>query len=137
MDIADYVESLDIGNRLSAIEARLAALEAKKKPTKQGADWLAELKANPLFQHIDFAAEERKIAIWKMQPQNVNRQITKRFWLNWLSKVDTSVPVKPVVQPQPKAQVKIERSSKAISQAYMPTPPPEVMALLNRIGKGM
>lgn len=125
---------MDLDARLEALEARVAKLEAKKKPSAQGADWLAELKADPLFKHIDFAAEERKIAIWKMQPKNVNRQITKRFWLNWLAKVDTTVEVGQIVMPQPKAHVKIERPTE--KQPYSP-PPAEVMALLSRIGKGM
>ena len=128
------IEKVELEARLSAIEARLAKLEAKKK-VKSGEDWLAELKQNPLFRHIDFAAEERKIAIWKMQPKNVNRQITKRFWLNWLAKVDSTVPVKPAVVGlkayQPIERRPIER------QGYMPTPPPEIQALLGRIGKGM
>ena len=127
---------MDLDARLTAIEARLDRLEAKRK-VKTGEDWLAELKANPLFKHIDFAAEERKIAIWKMQPKNVNRQITKRFWLNWLAKVDVSVPVKPAMV-GPKAYQPIERRP-IEKEAYMPTPPAEVQALLNRIvgGKGM
>jgi hypothetical protein len=124
----------DLDARLTAIEARLDKLEAKKK-VKSGEDWLAELKANLLFKHIDFAAEERKIAIWKMQPKNMNRQITKRFWLNWLAKVDVSVPVKPATV-GPKAYQPIERRP-VENQAYMPTPPAEVQALLGRIGKGM
>jgi len=127
---------MDFDARLTAIEARLDKLEARKK-VRSGEDWLAELKANPLFKHIDFAAEERKIAIWKMQPKNVNRQITKRFWLNWLAKVDVSVPVKPAMV-GPKAYQPIERRP-IEKEAYMPTPPAEVQALLNRIvgGKGM
>ena len=125
---------MDLDARLTAIEARLDKLEAKKK-VKSGEDWLAELKVNPLFKHIDFAAEERKIAIWKMQPKNVNRQITKRFWLNWLAKVDVSVPVKPAMV-GPKAYQPIERRP-IEKEAYMPTPPAEVQALLGRIGKGM
>ena len=118
----------EILDRLAAIEQRLAALEAKKKPVA-GSDWLAELKANPLFKHVDFAAEERKIAIWKLQPKNVNRQITKRFWLNWLAKVDVPVEVKTM----PKA---MQPAPATPRQDYSP-PPPEVLALLNRIGKGM
>lgn len=124
----------DCAARLEQIEQRVAALEAKKKPVKQGADWLAELKANPLFKHVDFAAEERKIAIWKMKPANVNRQITKRFWLNWLSKVDATVPIAPVVQPVPKAQVKVQAPVER--QQYDP-PPAEFWERVGRIGKGM
>lgn len=126
----------DCAARLDALEQRVMALEAKKKSVKQGADWLAELKANPLFKHIDFAAEERKIAIWKMKPANVNRQITKRFWLNWLSKVDTAVPVAMVVQPQPKAHVKIERAA-VVPREFEPPPPGWLEAMTAKIGKSM
>ena len=127
---------MDMEARLAAIEARLTALEAKKKPAKQGADWLADLKANPLFKHVDFAAEERKIAIWKMKPQNVNRQITKRFWLNWLAKVDTAVPVSPVALVLPKAQVKVERSP-SVPRGFEPPPPGWLEAMTGKIGKAM
>lgn len=125
----------DCAAKLALLEQRLTALEAKKQPSKQGADWLAELKANPLFAHVDFAAEERKMAIWKMQPKNVNRQITKRFWLNWLAKVDTTVPVGPVVPPLPKAQVKVEPRPVQL-QEYEP-PPAEFWEKVGRIGKSM
>lgn len=57
-------------------------------------------------------------------------------WLNQGRWDDEPVQVVPV---QPKAQVKVYSaplSSEARTKAYEP-PPPEVMALLNRIGKGM
>lgn len=79
--------------RLQALEARVAKLEQKKKPCPNGADWLAELKADPLFAHVDFEDVLRKIAIWKMKPKNMNRQITKQFMLNWLSKLDVPLEV--------------------------------------------
>jgi hypothetical protein len=124
----------DCAAKLEQIEQRLTKLESKKKPAKSGADWLAELKANPLFKGIDFAEQERKIAIWKMKPENAHRQITKRFWLNWLAKVDTAVPVAKLPVPQPKAMRTIEQVMP--KRDYEP-PPPDVMAVLNRIGKGM
>ena len=120
--------------RLDALERRIEVLERKKKPAASGADWLAELKMNPLFQGIDFAEQERKIAIWKMKPENAHRQITKRFWLNWLAKVDTTVPVVKVLAPQPKAMRTIQDVMP--KRAFEP-PPKEVMDVLNRIGKGM
>ena len=125
----------EIRERVEALEQRVEELERKKKQPKTGADWLAELKANPLFAGIDFAEQERKIAIWKMKPENVNRQITKRFWLNWLAKVDTAVPVAQAPTPQPKAMRKIEQMYSA-RQDYSP-PPKEVLDKLRRIGKGM
>lgn len=125
----------DLRRRMQLLEQRVEALERKKKPAKTGADWLAELKANPLFKGIDFAEQERKIAIWKMKPGNAHRQITKRFWLNWLANVDTTVPVVQVPTPQPKAMRKVEHLYPDRKE-YNP-PPKEVMDLLSRIGKGM
>jgi hypothetical protein len=139
LDPFDIGDPSAIRERFEALERRVEALERKKNPVKNGIDWLAELKADPLFQGIDFAEQERKIAIWKMKPENAHRQITKRFWLNWLAKVDTTVPVVKVQTPQPKAQVKIYSSPLSTdtrTKAYEP-PPPEVMDLLSRIGKGM
>lgn len=126
----------DCAARLDALEQRIGALEAKKKPVKQGADWLAELKADPLFKYIDFAAEERKIAIWKLKPENVNRQITKRFWLNWLAKVDTAVPLPRASLPRLETKRTIE-DVLPLRKEYCPAPPPEVLALLGRVGRKM
>jgi hypothetical protein len=128
------MDMIELIQRIEQLEMAVAALEAKKKTVKAGADWLAELKANPLFKHVDFAAEERKIAIWKLQPKNVNRQITKRFWLNWLAKVDTAVPVHSHAV-GPKAYQPLPRTATA-RETYI-APPAVVLALLNRIGKGI
>jgi hypothetical protein len=87
--------------RLQALEARVEQLEKKKKPCPNGSDWLAELKADPLFSHVDFEDVLRKIAIWKLKPKNMNRQITKQFMLNWLSKLDVPIDVGTVKQRPP------------------------------------
>ncbi len=134
LDPFDIGDPSAIRERFEALERRVEALERKKNPVKNGIDWLAELKADPLFQGIDFAEQERKIAIWKMKPENAHRQITKRFWLNWLAKVDTTVPVAKVQPPQPKAMRTIQD---VMPKHDFEPPPKEVMDLLSRIGKGM
>ena len=90
----------DVMLRLDQLEVRVAALEKKKKPAPSD-DWLAELKANPLYQHINFDVEMDKIARWKLKPMNVNRQITRKFLINWLNKVDVPVELGSAMKPPP------------------------------------
>lgn len=139
---------MDLDARLAEIEARLTALEQKK--TVQSGDfeqfWLAYPKkigkkaAQKAFQNAQnrprindlLAAIERarKSEQWRKDGgQFIPNPAT---WLNQGRWDDEPVQVMPV---QPMAQRIMERVVTP-KQPYSP-PPPEVLALLQRIGKGM
>lgn len=64
---------------------------ARKKRTPESAparDWLAELKANPLYAHVNFDLELEGMQRWKLKPKNKNRQINESFVINWVNKID-------------------------------------------------
>ena len=84
---------------IESLKARVAKLEARQRTPKANGDWLAALKVDPLYAHINFDAELEKIARWMLLPKNVNRQVTRRFLINWLNKVD-----QPVALPHVKAR---------------------------------
>lgn len=49
-------------------------------------EFLASLKSNPAYQHIDFKVEDGKMDVWLgLHP---GRQKTRKFIVNWLNKID-------------------------------------------------
>lgn len=52
---------------------------------KTDADFLAELSANPAYSHIDVSLEFEKAVVWCSVN---NRQPTKRFFVNWLNRIE-------------------------------------------------
>lgn len=64
-------------------------VEPVKKPIQTNEEWLADLKSNPLFKTMDIDREREKAALWC---QNNSRQMTRKFFLNWLNKADKPLP---------------------------------------------
>ena len=60
--------------------------------------WLAELKKNAAYQHINWAVEFGKMDIWLAKPGNEKRKKTPSFILNWLNKIEA--PLMPTETPQ-------------------------------------
>lgn len=56
-------------------------------------DFTASLKENPAYQSIDIDRELAKMDAWFLLPKNRDRKKTKAFILNWLNKVDVSLPI--------------------------------------------
>ena len=140
---------MDMEARLAAIEARLAALEGRKTvvPGEFEQFWTAYPKkvgkqaAQKAFRNAQNRPriDDLLKAIDRARLSEQWRKDGGQFIPNpatWLNQGRWDDEPVQIVQVQPKAQVKVERASRAISQAYSP-PPPEVMALLTRIGKGM
>jgi hypothetical protein len=62
-------------------------------PQAQHSTFLETLKTNPAYKHINFDIEIAKMQAWLSLPRNKGRQLTDRFILNWLNKVDKPVSV--------------------------------------------
>lgn len=139
----------DCAARLDQIERRLAMLEGSKTGAPGDFDqfWTAYPKkvgkraAQKAFQNAQNRPriDDLLKAIDRARVSEQWRKDGGQFipnpatWLNQGRWDDEPVQVVPV---QPMAQVKIAPRQLSERQAYSP-PPPEVMALLNRIGKGM
>ena len=94
--------------RIEDLERRLKAFEGRRKPlTVPSEHWLKDLRANPLYQHVNFDAELAKIERWKLKPGNANRQVTRKFLINWLNKIDVPVEL-------------------GLAKAKPPAPPPRI-----------
>jgi hypothetical protein len=139
----------DCDARLTELESRLAKLEGKKtvEPGEFEQFWSAypkkvgKLAAQKAFRNaqsrprindlLDALARACKSEQWRKDGGQFIPLATT--WLNQGRWDDEPVQVMPV---QPMAQVKIAPRQLSERQAYSP-PPPEVMALLTRIGRGM
>ena len=64
------------------------ALKKEKQVQLTDPEWIATLKNNPAYQHIDIAYELDKMEAWLTLPKNKARKKTKQFILNWLNKID-------------------------------------------------
>lgn len=64
--------------------------ERKAKAPKQPFDdWLTEIQQSPAYSHIVWKTELEKMRLWlKDRP---GRQLTKKFVLNWVNKIETPI----------------------------------------------
>lgn len=76
-------------------EPRKSGKQAKA-PTISDEEWMASLKANPDHEGKSIDAEFQKAHQWC---QKNNRQNTRRFFINWLSKCEKPLAIKPAVKP--------------------------------------
>lgn len=65
----------------------------KKNPEEVKRDFIAELKIDPLYSHVDFDFQIGLMERWLARPEHKGRRMTERFVLNWLAKVDRPVDV--------------------------------------------
>ena len=105
---------------LEAIRDRLTPTSKPVQAVTQAA-WLEEVAAQPVYRALNVRGEFDKMVQWCRVHQ---KEPTKRRFINWLNRtVDDQVPAatRPTVTPKP---------------APVPDgvpPPPEVLALLNRV----
>lgn len=59
-------------------------------PSQADADtaWIANLRSNPAYQHVNFPVEFGKMDAWFSLGKNRQRKRTRRFVLNWLNKIE-------------------------------------------------
>jgi hypothetical protein len=65
-----------------------------KKKTKEfmsDQDFISALKSNPAFKNINIDRELSLMDAWFLTPKGNGRKKTKRFILNWLSKIDVPI----------------------------------------------
>lgn len=76
-----------VPNPSSILEPKNNSLEEEHKEERT-ARFFAELKANPAYAHIDIEREYHKMRQWLALPMNQGRQLTPKFVLNWLNKIE-------------------------------------------------
>ena len=59
---------------------------ARTRPAKPTVNWLATIKADPLYAHVNFEREELKMEKWLTL--NPGRVKNRAFVLNWLNKIE-------------------------------------------------
>lgn len=64
----------------------------EKPPKLSDLEFIETLKTDPIYKHIDFDFEFKKMTKWFLV--NPNRQKTRRFIVNWLNKVERPVEIK-------------------------------------------
>lgn len=70
--------------------------DPKEKPKKKNQeeykrDFLAELRADPVYSHINFDYQLELMGKWLARPENRGRRMTERFVTNWLNRIDRPV----------------------------------------------
>lgn len=82
-----------VGNRPLTHPSSLSNPVQKNGETEGKDDlaWLAELRDDPAYKGIDIAREHAKATRWCKENK---RQITRRFFINWLNKCDKVLEVK-------------------------------------------
>ncbi len=62
----------------------------KKRTAEKAApiDWMTQLKANPIYAHINWERELGKVEEWHSRAENQHRVINHRFVVNWLNKIE-------------------------------------------------
>lgn len=72
-------------------ECRLAS---PKRPLTDD-EFIAGLKTNPAYTHINFTAELGKMDAWLSLPKNKHRKKTRSFILNWINKIEQPLTAAP------------------------------------------
>lgn len=76
-------------------QSKVNESKVKKSSTlpdgKPPQDFLASLKSNPAYQHIDLDIELAKMDAWLLLPKNKKRKKTPSFILNWLNKIEAPI----------------------------------------------
>lgn len=62
--------------------------EPVKAATPPVEEWLENLKKNPAYSHVDWAAQLGKMQAWLSLPKNKHRKLTQSFILNWVNKIE-------------------------------------------------
>lgn len=62
--------------------------------TKKEDSFIATLRDNIAYQHINIDHELAKMDVWLLLPKNKGRQKTRRFILGWLNKIDAPIETK-------------------------------------------
>lgn len=67
--------------------------EKEKRPrvVESDEEWLAKLRTDAAYQHIDFTVEFAKMDNWLALPKNKGRKKTRSFILNWLNKIERPI----------------------------------------------
>jgi hypothetical protein len=65
----------------------------KKQAPKDLEEWIKTLAASPAYIGIDVKREFEKAKVWISLPQNKGRVLSQRFFVNWLNRLDRSIPV--------------------------------------------
>lgn len=66
------------------------------RKTKSKDEFLAELKTKSVYSHIDIQAELEKADVWAVAN---NRQVTQRFFVNWLNRIPKPLTAVPKIDP--------------------------------------
>lgn len=72
-------------------DAEASENRAQKPSQISNDEWLATLKNEPLYSHVDIDREYRKATLWI--EDHPNRRLTKTFFKNWINKIEP--PLKP------------------------------------------
>jgi DNA-binding transcriptional regulator YhcF (GntR family) len=76
------------------VHANQTEEEPRSKEQDRGKrDFLAELRLDPLYSHVDFDFQIAHMQRWLARPENKGRRMTERFVLNWLAKIDRPVDI--------------------------------------------
>lgn len=76
-----------VPNPSSILEPKNNSLQEDHKEERR-THFFNEVKANPAYAHIDVDREVHKMRAWLALPANQGRQMTPKFVLNWLNKIE-------------------------------------------------
>lgn len=89
------------GSTASSTACPSASTEGERKEKEKGnrkegegaaapacEDWIATLKGDATYAHVQIDRELGKMRQWLALPANKGRQLTRRFALNWLNKIE-------------------------------------------------
>lgn len=91
---ATYVEHMETETETDTVNVTKNENKKKKKVKVCVEDFIATLKENVAYKHINIDAELGKMDVWLLTKPG--RQKTKRFVMNWLNRIDPPLPPSPL-----------------------------------------
>lgn len=93
-DIAPAIAQAQPNDSSSSSSSSSSSLKKKRRVVRDPSsidDWIASLRRNIAYAHIDFETEFAKMDAWLLLPKNKGRKKTQRFILNWLNKIEKPI----------------------------------------------
>jgi hypothetical protein len=114
-DVRTQSKSKSLEQEKEQEEEKKADKPLSRAPKKSNDEFLADLKAKPVYSHIDIDSELSKATTWAAAN---NRQVTQKFFVNWINRIDKPMQGMVTTNATSKPTSEREKSASRVAAGY-------------------